>query len=96
MASCLPLLLLHLGRSSHKVLGLVVTWPAGTACVTVSKKASVHLYLALLAQLRQCDQIHWSRTSIDGASVTSPWVVCGGNKPAPTPPTTVSSAASGI
>jgi transposase len=30
------------------------------------------LHLALLTQLRQCDQIDWSRASIDGASVASP------------------------
>ncbi|WP_424948500.1 IS5 family transposase [Crenobacter luteus] len=30
------------------------------------------LHLALLTQLRQCDQIDWSRACIDGASVASP------------------------
>lgn len=30
------------------------------------------LHLALLTQLRQCDQIDWSRASIDGASVARP------------------------
>ncbi|WP_435382758.1 IS5 family transposase [Crenobacter oryzisoli] len=39
------------------------------------------LHLALLTQLRQCDQIDWSRASIDGASVASP----GGQETGPNP-----------
>lgn len=52
-----------------------------------------HLHLALLTQLRQCDQIDWSRASIDGASVASPR---GAKKPAPTLPTGESWVASDI
>ncbi len=36
----------------------------------------------LLTQLRQCDQIDWSRASIDGASVASP---PGGQETGPNP-----------
>lgn len=40
------------------------------------------LHLAMLQRLRQCDQIDWSRASIDGASVASPR---GAWRQAPTP-----------
>ena len=50
------------------------------------------LHLALLIQLRQHDQIDWSRASIDGASVASPR---GAKKPAPIPPIEVNAAANG-
>lgn len=50
------------------------------------------LHLALLIQLRQHDQIDWSRASIDGASVASPR---GANKLAPIPPIGASSVANG-
>ncbi|MBA8737422.1 IS5 family transposase [Chromobacterium violaceum] len=40
------------------------------------------LHLALLTQLRQCDQIDWSRANIDGASVASPR---GGQETGPNP-----------
>lgn len=40
------------------------------------------LHLALLIQLRQHDQIDWSRACIDGASVASPR---GAKRPVPTP-----------
>jgi transposase len=39
------------------------------------------LHLALLTQLRQCDQIDWSRASIDGASVASPGGATNGPQP---------------
>lgn len=50
------------------------------------------LHLALLIQLRQRDQIDWSRASIDGASVVSPR---GAKRPVPTPPTEGNAAANG-
>ena len=49
------------------------------------------LHQALLCRLRQYDQIDWSRASIDGASVSSPWGV---KKQAPARPTAANSAAS--
>ena len=50
------------------------------------------LHLVLLIQLRQHDQIDWSRASIDGASVASPR---GAKRPVPTPPIEANAAASG-
>jgi len=47
------------------------------------------LHVALLARLREHDQIDWSRASIDGASVASPR---GANKPARTPRIAANSA----
>jgi len=49
------------------------------------------LHQALLCRLRQCDQIDWSRASIDGASVSSSR---GARTQAPTRPTGANSAAS--
>lgn len=51
------------------------------------------LHRALLIQLRQCDQIDWSRASLDGASVASPR---GARKQAATRLTEASWVANGI
>ena len=49
------------------------------------------LHQALLVRLRECDQIDWSRASLDAASVPSPR---GARKQAPTPQTGANWAAS--
>lgn len=49
------------------------------------------LHQALLVRLRECDQIDWSRASLDAASVSSPR---GARKQAPTPQTGANWAAS--
>ena len=51
------------------------------------------LHLAMLTRLREHDQIDWTRASIDGAAVASPR---GASRPARTPRTAASSAASAI
>jgi transposase len=50
------------------------------------------LHQAMLVRLREHDQIDWSRASIDGSAVPSPW---GATKRARTPQTEANSAPNG-